>query len=231
MMIKQLPSILIIVFLFTLCSGNAQVVSDTYPAIQGIKIDIFGPFRGYSQISYEKVLTPTQGYEVSVGIIGLGKNLAFPYSDTVVSSRQDHQGQFGFFLSAGYKFNKLPLFETSERTDVPIMQGAYAKPIFYIGEYQENRINRLSTNKYELQRPTTTFATLEVELGKQWIVYKKIPIDIYGGIGYCIDNKQFYSTSYYDLATSSAFNFCNDRIGKSPGISFTFGIKTGILLR
>ena len=231
MMIRQLPSILILFFVFILCTGNAQVVSDTYPAIQAIKIDVFGPFRGYSQITYESVLTPTRGYELSLGIIGLGSNKSFPYSDTVVSSTQNHQSQFGFFLSAGYKFNKLPLFETKERSDVPIMQGAYAKPIFYIGEYKENRINRLSSNKYELQRPSTTFAALEIEFGKQWIVFKKIPIDIYGGIGYCFDNKNYYTGTYYTLITTSAFNFCNDRIGKSPGISFTFGIKTGILLR
>ncbi len=231
MMIRQLPSILILVFVFTLRAVNAQVIRNAAPAIQGIKLDVFGPTRGYSQITYEKVLAPYRGYELSLGIIGLGKNEAFPYSDTVITPPKDHQSQFGFFVSAGYKFNKLPIFETSERGDVPIMQGAYARPIIYLGDYQENRIEISPRKKYSLQRPTTTFAALEVEFGKQWVVKNKIPIDIYGGFGYCVDNKNYYSGSYYNFTTTSAFNFCNDRIGKSPGISFTFGIKTGLLIR
>lgn len=228
-MIRQLLPI--IIFCFILSKSNAQVVTNTDGSIQAIKIDVFGPTRGYSQITYEKVISPYRGYELSLGIIGLGKNKKFPYSDTVTSSGVDHQSQFGFFLSAGYKFNKLPLFETEEKRATHLMQGAYVRPIFYVGAYKENRIEYVRRNLYQLQRPTTTFAALEVEFGKQWVVKNKVPIDIYCGLGYCIDNKNYYRGTYYNLITTSAFNYCNDRIGKSPGISFTFGIKTGILIK
>jgi len=228
-MIRQL--LLIIILGLLLGKGDAQVVTNTDASLQAIKIDVFGPIRGYSQITYEKVTSPFKGYELSLGIIGLGRNKQFPYSDTVISSGINHQSQFGFFLSAGYKFSKLPLFETEEKRATHIMQGAYVRPIFYVGEYKENRIEYVKRNVYRLQRPTTTFAALEAEFGKQWIVKNKVPIDIYCGLGYCIDNKNYYRGTYYNLITTSAFNYCNDRIGKSPGISFTFGIKTGILIK
>jgi len=222
----------ILALLFITCFGYSQdKKSSTDGAVQNLKLDIFGPFRGYSQITYEKMLAPRKSYELTLGVIGLGRNQAFPYSDTVIQSNQTHRNQFGFFLAAGYKFGKLPLLEVGIKKPSHVMQGAYAKPILYIGTYSENRIERLSPNKYSLARPATTFAALQIEVGKQWVVKEKALIDFYLGFGYCIDNKGYYSTSYWNLTTTSAFNYCNDRVGKSPGISFTFGIKTGLLIK
>jgi hypothetical protein len=111
------------------------------------------------------------------------------------------------------------------------LQGAYAKPIFYFGEYSENRVEYFGNREYGLTKPKTTFIALEVEFGKEWVFRNRWPVDIYWGVGYAVDNKQYYNTSYYDYTTTTAFNYCNDRLGKSPGISFTFGIKTGLLFR
>ena len=202
-----------------------------HEATKGIKVDVFGPFRGYSQISYENVIEEGKGYELSLGIIGLGRNQSFEYSDTVINSSQDRKGQFGFFLSAGYKFNKLPIFETAGEKHTHIMQGFYAKPIIYIGQYYENRIAQIAYKKFELERPSTTFAAMQVEFGKQWVIENKGLLDMYIGVGYGVDNKKYYSTSYYNYTTTSAFNYCNDRIGRSPGISVTMGIKIGILTK
>jgi hypothetical protein len=63
------------------------------------------------------------------------------------------------------------------------------------------------------------------------VFLKKYLVEGYCGLGYCVDNKRYYSSSYFEQNTVSAFNYCNDRIGRSPGISFTVGIKTGLLLR
>ena len=229
-MIKQFVCILVVLFIASSAyPQDKKATSDG--AVQNIKIDVYGPFRGYSQITYEKMLAPHKSYEVTIGLIGVGRNQAFPYSDTVVASSKTHKSQLGFFIAAGYKFSKLPVFEFGAKGITHVMQGAYAKPILYIGEYDENRIERINDHKYLSVRPTTTFVALQVELGKQWIIKNKALIDLYGGFGYCIDNKGYYSTSYYDLTTTTAFNYCNDRLGKSPGISFTFGIKTGLLIK
>ena len=201
-------------------------------ATQGITVDVFGPFRGYSQISYEKVIEPGKSYELSLGIIGLGKNQAFEYPDTVIKASPHRKSQFGLFLGVGYKFNKLGLFDIeNSTTQSHLMQGLYAKPILYIGFYKENRIAGIGSKQFELEKPNTTFAALQVEFGKQWVIDNKILLDIYGGIGYCIDNKKYYSTSYYTYTTTSAFNYCNDRIGRSPGISVTMGIKVGLPIK
>ena len=198
-------------------------------AKKDIKIDLFGPFRGYTQITYEVSISPLNSLELSLGIIGIGHNGPFEYSDTMNHSGVHNKSQLGLFFGIGYKINKLPLFEFGG-TDVHLLQGLYARPMFYVGEYDENRIAYVGNNQYQLLRPTTTFAALQIELGKQWVIKKRAVFDMYMGLGYGIDNKKYYSTSYYDYTTTSSFNYCNDRIGRSPGISFTIGIKTGLLM-
>ena len=229
--------ILLLVFTFSIFLGNAQVemkIPTNYlEQTNAVKIDLFGLMRGYSQISYEKALSHNKGYEFSIGIIGVGLNHAFEYSDTVIGSKEHYKNQFGFFVSAGYKFNKLPLLEIGNKYSTHIFQGLYAKPIIYFGKYEENRIAIINfqQRRYELQRPSITFAALQIEFGKEWVIANKVVIDGYVGIGYCLDNKNYYSGSYYNFKTTSAFNYCNQRIGTSPGISTTIGIKTGLLFK
>jgi len=58
-------------------------------------------------------------------------------------------------------------------------------------------------------------------------------LDLYEGIGYGVDNKED-AYSYYSsdpFADAAAFNYANARLGKSPGFSYTFGIKFGILIK
>ena len=227
----------ILSFFFFLNYGNAQVEMNIpvnpIGSTNGIKVDLFGLFRGYSQISYEKFLSPTSSVEFSLGIIGIGRNHALEYSDTVIGSKEHYKSQSGFFISAGYKFNRIPLFEIGRTEKTSILQGLYAKPIIYFGKYEENRIaiTNIQLRTYELKRPVTTFGALQIEFGKEWVLNQNILIDGYLGIGYCVDNKDYYSTSYYTFKTTSAFNYCNQRIGTSPGISTTLGIKVGYLFK
>ncbi len=46
---------------------------------KAIKVDFLGPLIGYSQISFEKSTGIGKGYEVTLGIIGAGKNQRFDY--------------------------------------------------------------------------------------------------------------------------------------------------------
>jgi len=227
--------VVILSLFFFLKYGNAQVemniTTNPLGRTNGIKVDLFGLLRGYSQISYEKFLSPTSSIELSLGIIGLGANHALEYSDSVISAKANYKSQSGFFISAGYKFNRISLLEIGRTERTSVLQGLYAKPVIYFGRYEENRIaiTNIQQRTYELKRPTTTFGALQIELGKEWVIKDQILIDGYVGIGYCLDNKDYYSSSYYTLKTTSAFNYCNQRIGTSPGISTTFGIKVGYL--
>ena len=197
---------------------------------QAIKIDFFGPLLGYTQVTFEKSTGIGKSYELTLGIIGAGKNqrLEYYYNNLVVTKRN----QFGLFGAAGYKFNKLPDFLFGRSRFTHIMQGAYAKPILYVGNYSENRIAYKGNNQTVTERRNTTFGALQVELGKQWVFGDKFLLDLYWGLGYGFDNKKGdnYNNGYNE-DNGSAYNYANARLGTSPGISTTFGVKLGWLLK
>ncbi|MGI8635651.1 MAG: hypothetical protein ACR2KZ_09635, partial [Segetibacter sp.] len=137
-----------------------------------------------------------------------------------------NKNQFGVFVAGGYKFSKLPDFLFGRTRFTHVMQGSYAKPVVYIGNYSENRIIYKGNNQYVAERRNTTFGALQVELGKQWIFGEKFLIDAYWGLGYGFDNKKDGGQYNGD----PVYNYANARFGKSPGLSTTFAIKLGLLL-
>ena len=197
---------------------------------KAIKVDFFGPLLGYTQVTYEKSTGVGKSYEVTLGIIGAGKNQRIDYynNNLVITKRN----QFGLFAAAGYKFNKLPDFLFGRSRFTHIMQGAYAKPVLYVGNYSENRIVYKGNNQNVAERKNITFSALQVELGKQWVFGDKFLLDFYWGLGYGFDNKKgdYSYNGYYD-DNGSAYNYANARLGSSPGISTTYGVKIGWLLK
>lgn len=228
--------------------GKVQVFSDNLKDLESydgqltkaIKINFFSPLYGYSEFGFEKSTGVGKSYEISIGIIGLGKSETI-YDRNYISSASTNvkKGQAGGFISAGYKFNKLPDFIFFGRTKMShLMQGTYFKPALYVGHYKENIIISKST----ITQPVTgkqnvTFGALQLELGRQRVFGEKFLLDTYFGIGYGFDNKkdtyQYESNNnnfeYY--STNSAFNYGNSRVGNSPSLSFTFGLKLGLLIK
>ena len=194
---------------------------------KGIKVDFFGPLLGYSQVTFEKSTGVGKSYELTLGIIGAGKNMVLDYYDN--QFRSEKRGQFGISAAAGYKFSKLPDFLFGRTRFTHIMQGAYAKPIFYLGNYSENRIIYKANNQIVLERQNISFGALQVELGKQWVFGDKFLLDFYWGLGYGFDNKKG-NGDYYD-DDLSAYNYINARLGRSPGFSTTFALKVGMLFK
>lgn len=193
---------------------------------KAIKIDFLGPLLGYSQISFEKSTGVGKGYELTLGIIGAGKNQVLDYYYS--SLRLEKRNQFGISLAAGYKFSKLPDFLFGRTRFTHLMQGGYAKPIIYLGNYSENRVAYKANNQYLVERQNIFFGALQIELGKQWVFGDKFLIDTYWGFGYGFDNKK--SDGFYNDNTS-AYNYINARLGRSPGFSTTFAIKLGLLIK
>lgn len=191
---------------------------------KAIKIDFLGPLLGYAQFTYEKSTGVGKGYEVTLSIIGAGKNQRIEWYDN--SFRSTNRNQFGLAAAVGYKFSKLPDFLFGRTRFTHLMQGAYAKPIFYLGNYGENRL--VYKGGYQtVERQHITFAALEIELGKQWVFGEKFLLDTYWGLGYGFDNKKADDGSIeYD-----AYNYINARLGRSPGFSSTFGMKVGWLIK
>lgn len=194
---------------------------------KAIKIDFLGPLMGYSQISYEKSTGVGKGYELTLGVIGAGKNQVLEYYDNQI--RIARKNQFGISVAGGYKFSKLPDFIFGRTRFTHLMQGAYAKPVFYLGNYSENRIASKGNNQYVVERQNITFGALQVELGKQWVFGEKFLIDIYWGLGWGADNKK--TNGYWFQDNSIGYNYINSRIGRSPGFSSTFALKLGLLIK
>ena len=206
---------------------------------KAIKLNFLSGLYGYTEIGFEKSTGIGKGFELSLGIIGAGKAGIIDYYYPSNQFEEVKRDPFGFFVSGGYKFGKLPdflLFGKSKQTHV--MQGTYVKPIVYLGSYKENKIIYKGNNLYEVGKQNVTFGALQIELGRQWVLGQSLLLDTYWGIGYGFDNKKdsFDDQSgmrggpYY-WENTSAFNYANARGGKSPGISLTYGIKLGWLLK
>ena len=200
-------------------------------ANKALKVNFLAPLYGYSEISFEKNVDFGRSYEVSVGIIGAGKAGVLDYYNAQLNEVK--REPFGFFVSGGYKFGKLPNFILFGKTRAThLMQGTYIKPTIYFGHYKENMIIWKANNTYEVGKQNVTFGALQLEAGKQWVLGNKLVLDIYSGLGYGFDNKKdSYQNNfdpYYDNTT--AFNYVNARAGRSPGLSFTYGIKLGLLI-
>lgn len=196
---------------------------------RAIKFDFLAPLIGYSQFSYEQSTGIGKSYEVSLGIIGLGKSTQLNYYDNPFQTVKRKQA--GVFASAGYKFNKWPDFLFGRTRFTHIMQGSYVKPVFYLGHYSENQlIYKNATNSYVVDKQKVTFGALQIEFGKQWVFGEKFLLDLYWGLGYGADNKNKNGDGNFD-DESSAFNYANARLGKSPGFSTTFGLKAGLLIK
>jgi hypothetical protein len=202
---------------------------------KAIKVNFFSPLYGYTEIGYEKSMGVGRSLEFSLGLIGLGKSERIDWY--YGQSQNIKRGQRGAFLSGGYKFGKMPSFILFGKTKMShIMQGTYVKPILYLGHYKENQVIEKSGNTHELDKQNVTFGALQIEFGKQWVFADKVIMDLYWGLGYGVDNKeeiyQYYNggyPNYYD--GTSSFNYANARAGRSPGLSLSFGLKLGMLLK
>ncbi len=198
---------------------------------KAIKINFLSMLYGYTEIGLEKNTGYGKGFEVSLGIIGAGKSGVLNYDFYNSQLGEVKRSPSGFFVSGGFKFGKLPdfiLFGKSKATH--LLQGTYAKPILYLGTYKENQIVLKTNNTFEVDKQQVNFGAVQIEVGRQWVLGDKLLLDIYQGLGYGFDNKKDGNNYYNEpYANSAAFNYVNARLGKSPGLSYTFGIKLGWL--
>ncbi|MGZ3846876.1 MAG: hypothetical protein ACXVBJ_11180 [Flavisolibacter sp.] len=189
---------------------------------KAIKINFFSPLSGFLQFGYEKSTGVGKSYELTMAIIGAGKNQTLDFYNLTDVQKRD---QFGVALGAGYKFNKLPDFLFGRTRFTHIMQGAYAKPVFYLGNYSENVVVDKGTQTV-VERQNVTFGALQIELGKQWIFGDRFVLDLYWGIGIGADNKR--EDVYWN---EEAYNYVVQRLGTSPGFAVNGGLKLGWLIK
>lgn len=196
---------------------------------KAVKMNFLSMLYGYSEIGFEKNTGYGKGFEVSLGVIGAGKSGVLDYYNSQWGEVK--RNPFGIFISGGFKFGKLPDFIIFGKTRAShLMQGTYVKPILYLGSYKENEMVYKANSGYELGKQNVTFGALQIEIGRQWVFGDKFLLDIYEGLGYGFDNKKQARDLLFE-ENSTAFNYVNARLGKSPGLSYTFGIKLGWLIK
>jgi hypothetical protein len=200
-------------------------------AKHAIKLNFLSPLSGYTAFTYERSLRPGRSWELSLGIIGLGKNqgVDYYYSPGVIYGEEYMRSPGGVALGFGYKFIRTPDFINRNIRYAHLLQGAYLKPLVYAGTYGENIID-YKTGTAIKDRRNVTYGALMVELGKQWVFADKFLLDVYGGVGYCFDNiKEYENISAYSDGYT-AHHFTNIRFGRSPGFTMSGGIRIGMLL-
>src|SRR5438552_11348675 len=114
-------------------NGTVQKFQDNYKDPEryagqlnkAIKLNFLSPLYGYTEFGFEKSTGVGKGYELSLGIIGLGKSETLEYNFYNSSQIQTvKRSQAGVFISGGYKFGKLPDFILFGRTRMThLMQG------------------------------------------------------------------------------------------------------------
>ena len=197
-----------------------------------LKLNFLSPLFGHTLLTYEKSRAPGRSIELSLSIIGLGKNISFDdyYYDPITGLSMDYRrGAVGAAVGFGYKFIKTPDFLNRNIRYAHILQGSYFKPVAYLGTYSENII-RQKNNGIEKDRRTTVYGSLMMEFGKQWVVADRVVLDMFFGVGYGFDNINDEATynSYSD--EYSAYHYTNIKVGKAPALALNTGFRIGILL-
>jgi hypothetical protein len=193
-----------------------------------IKINLLSPLFGYTQFGFERSLKPGRSMEFNVGIIGWGKNQAI--GNRIRQYYNINRDAKGANIGIGYKFIKPPDFINYNIRFAHLLQGSYLKPTLYAGIYEENIVNHKPQIALAEER-TTVYASLICELGKQWIFGEHFMIDIYFGLGFCIDNIKHEDYTYSNFSSENqAFHFNTFRFGSSIGGALNGGLKIGMLL-
>jgi hypothetical protein len=196
---------------------------------KGVKMNFLSMLYGYTEIGFEKNTGYGKGFEVSLGLIGAGKSGPLDFYDSRLGEVKRNPS--GVFISCGYKLGKLPDLLIFGKTRAShLLQGTYVKPILYLGYYKENIIVYKVNSGYEAGKQHITFGALQIEIGRQWVFGDRFLLDIYEGFGYGFDNKKQAPDLLFE-ENSTAFNYVNARLGKSPGFSYTFGVKLGWLIK
>ncbi len=193
-------------------------------AKNALKVNFLAPLSGYFQINFEHNIRPGRGYELALGIIGLGKRQELELG--AYGTETKYRNAAGAFVGAGYKFSKIPDFINNTEKYSHVLQGLYAKPEVIFGVYgQDVSSSTLFNNQTPavITHETVVFGGLLVNGGKQWVLGDAFLIDVYLGLGYAFDNNSKKS----DILPGNHFALIG---GGDSGVGFTGGIKIGLLL-
>lgn len=197
---------------------------------KAVKVNFLSPLLGYTQVSFEKSISPLKSYELGVGIIGAGKNRQIDNYYYNGQYQFYKRNAFGGFLDAGYKFNKLPNFFSKGTRMTHVLQGAYVKPSATLGFYTDNAVNYKNGNP-EIEKRNNLFGAVLLNFGKQWVFGEKFLVDVYWGVGYAFDNVSDNSSDPYYYADEIYNHFIVQKAGPGANLGLSGGLKAGLLIK
>ncbi len=170
-----------------------------------VKIEFLSPLTGNTTFAYERSLKPGKSMEATLGLIGLGVDTYGP--DT-----------WGSFLKFGIKFIKSPDFYLKGMRYAHILKGSYVKPEIAFGYYSKTVEEWSEYGSYYNQEQVDVFSmTIQLVIGKQWVMNDSFLVDFFGGVGYGFDNQGGDYHFGYVIASDDV------------PLSFSAGLKIGYL--
>ncbi|MBW6489894.1 MAG: hypothetical protein K0B15_01750 [Lentimicrobium sp.] len=176
-----------------------------------IKIDFLSPLTGNTTFAYERSLRPSRSVEATLGIIGLG-----------IDEGERNAG--GVFTKFGYKFIKDPDFYLRGIRYAHILKGSYIKPEIALGFFNHDTwMYRDWGNGYssEKKRESVFSGTVQLVIGKQWIMDNAFAVDFFAGIGYGFSTGESYTSYHYGYSV----------MDESFPLAFSTGLKIGYLFK
>lgn len=193
---------------------------------KAVKINFLAPLLGYTEIGYEKSVSPLKGYEVNLGIIGAGKNLGLDYYYVNGENKAYRRNALGLFADYGYKFKKLPTFFNRGVRMTHVMQGNYIKPTVTAGYYTDHALNYKNMYEPSIEKRNNLFGAITLNFGKQWVFGEKVLVDGFWGFGYAFDNQKNNDNYFDDMRNHFAIQGA-----AGSGFGMTFGLKVGLLIK
>jgi len=172
-----------------------------------VKINFLSPLGGSFITSYERSIKPGQSFEVDLGIVGAGVDLA-------------ETNPSGLFVRGGYKFIRTPDFYVAGMRYAHILKGAYIKPELIFTSYNEdnNSYDPWTGLSLPSSRDRKTGGAFMLNFGKQVVYSDAFLFDWFLGIGYGFSNNQ---------GIRYGFLGGNNEIP----IAFSWGVKIGLLVK
>ena len=176
-----------------------------------IKIDFLSPLTGNTTLAWEHSLRPGRSYEATLGIIGLGLD-------------NNDRNAGGLFTKFGYKFIKDPDFYLRGMRYAHVLKGSYVKPEITFGFFNHNIwLWKDYANNYSSERirESVISGTVQIVLGKQWVMDNAFSVDFFAGIGYGFTTSEAFSPYHYGYTV----------MDKNFPLAFSSGFKIGYLFK
>ncbi|MDD2528077.1 MAG: hypothetical protein PHW35_03380 [Lentimicrobiaceae bacterium] len=174
-----------------------------------LKVEFLSPITGNTTLAYEYSLRPGRSIEATLGIVGLG-----------LIGNNDNPA--GAFVKAGYKFIQSPEFYIRGLRYAHLLKGGYLKPELALAVYG---VDNYTYEYYPVQsitkkRESVISASMQMVMGKQWIMDNSFLVDAFFGIGYGFSSNDRESYHYGYLIADQSFP-----------VSFSAGLKIGFLFK